>query len=156
MGYKNISWNFQLFARETWSSARHLGLHSSFVYFDNLGIIEAVYFDLSSKIFQDLQQKQFWRIWTLMEYFEYLFICGAIFFLISFLWLLNVTGILDCLKTNSQVKSASHCLQVIVEKSDKILASKQRARNHQTHQIQTVSASTQVTASASNRLRPYS
>ena len=68
MEYKNTFWNFQLFAGKTQSSARHLGLHSSFVHFYNLGIIEAVYFDLSSKIFQDLQQKQFWirRIWTLI------------------------------------------------------------------------------------------
>ena len=95
-----------------------------------------------------------------MEYLEYLVIIAAIFFLISLLWVWNVTGILDCLKTGNQIKSASNCLEVIVGQSDKILASKQRVRkNNQTHQnieVQAVSASTQVSASTSNRLKPYS
>ena len=100
-----------------------------------------------------------------MEFFQYLFICAAVLFLISSIWLLSITGNLDCLKTTSQVKSPYHCLQVIVEKSDRILqASKQRVRNPQHHQIQTACASTQVEpastqvsgASKSNRLRPYS
>ena len=100
-----------------------------------------------------------------MEFFEYLFICGAVLFLISSIWLLSLTGNLDWLKTTSQVKSPYHCLQVIVEKSDRILqASKQRVRNPQHHQIQTSCASTQVEpantqvsgVSKPNRLRPYS
>ena len=40
-----------------------------------------------------------------MELFQYLVIGAAVLFLISLIWLINLTGNLDCLKTNSQVKS---------------------------------------------------
>ena len=58
IGYKNTFRSFQLIAGKTWTSARYLGVHGQFVCFDNLAIIEAVSFDLSSKIFQKLQEKQ--------------------------------------------------------------------------------------------------
>ena len=98
-----------------------------------------------------------------MELFQYLVIGAAVLFSISLIWLINLTGNLDCLKTNSQVRSPYHCLQIIVEKSDKILqASKQTVRNPQYHQIQTSCVSTQVqptqvsSASKPRQLRPYS
>ena len=98
-----------------------------------------------------------------MELFQYLVIGAAVLFLISLIWLINLTGNTDCLKTSNQVKSPYHCLQIIVEKSDKILqASKQTVRNPQHYQIQTSCASTQVepaqvsSASKSRQLRPYS
>ena len=94
-----------------------------------------------------------------MEFFQYLIIGSAVLFLISLVWLINLTGNLDCLKSSNQVKSSHHCLQIIVEKSDKILqASKQRNLLYQP--IQKTSTSTQVETEVSNtkksrQLRPY-
>ena len=88
-----------------------------------------------------------------MQYLEYLVIIAGIFFGLTLLWLWNVTGILDCLKTGNQIKSASNCLEIIIGQSDKILADKSRVKkNNQT--IQNI-GNLAVTASTPNRLKPY-
>ena len=98
-----------------------------------------------------------------MEFFQYLVIGARVLFFISLIWLINLTGNLDCLKNSSQVKSPYHCLSIFVEKSDKILqASRQTVRNSQHHQVQTSCAGSQVqptqvsSASKPRQLRPYS
>ena len=97
-----------------------------------------------------------------MEFFQYLVIGAGVLFFISLIWLINLTGNLDCLKNSSQVKSPYHCLSIIVEKSDKILqASRQTLRNSQHHQVQTSCTSIQVqptqvsSANKPRQLRPY-
>ena len=93
-------------------------------------------------------------IWiSVMQYLEYLVIIAGIFFGLTLLWLWNVTGILDCLKTGNQIKSASNCLEIIITTSDKILADNSRAKkNKQTNQNIGKLA---VTESTPNRLQPY-
>ena len=94
-----------------------------------------------------------------MEFLQYLIIGSAIIFLISLTWLTNLTGIFDCLKNSNQVRSSNHCLQIIVEKSDKILQAS-KTRNLLYQPIQKTSTSTQVETEVSNtkksrQLRPY-
>ena len=97
-----------------------------------------------------------------MEFFQYLVIGAGVLFFISLIWVLNLTGNLDCFKNSSQVKSPYHCLSIIVEKSDKILqASRQPIRNLPHHQVQTSFAGSQVqptqvsSENKSRQLRPY-
>ena len=62
---------------------------------------------------------------------EYLVIISGIFFSLAFLWLLTVVGALDCLR-NSPIKSASHCLSLIIGQSEQVLTNtraKLRQRN---------------------------
>ena len=94
-----------------------------------------------------------------MEFLQYLIIGSAILFLISLTWLINLTGNFDCLKNSSQVRSSNHCLQIIVEKSDKILQAS-KTRNLLYQPIQKTSTTTQVETEVSNtkksrQLRPY-
>ena len=88
-----------------------------------------------------------------MQYLEYMVIAAGLFFGLTFLWLLNVVGFLDCLKSGSQIKSASNCLTLIITQSDKALADTRRARkNLSTNQnTGTLAAS----GSTSNKLQPY-
>ena len=80
-----------------------------------------------------------------MQALEYLLIGSAIFFIVTFFWLLNVIGIFDCFKS-SPVKSAFHCLNLILSQSDQILA-KSSSKLRQTRE--------RVTQSSSNQLVPY-
>ena len=80
---------------------------------------------------------------------EYLVIISGIFFSLTFLWLLRVVGALDCL-VSSPIKSASHCLGLIIGQSEQALTesraklrNKQRNPNHTT-QLQSTSVSSQL------------
>ena len=97
-----------------------------------------------------------------MEFFQYLVIGAGVLFFISLIWVLNLTGNLDCFKNSSQVKSPYHCLSIIVEKSDKILqANRQPVRNSQHQQVITTFAGSQIqptqvsSENKSKQLRPY-
>ena len=97
-----------------------------------------------------------------MEFFQYIVIGAGVLFFISLIWVLNLTGNLDCFKNSSQVKSPYHCLSIIVEKSDRILQSnRQLVRNSQHQQVITTfsgsqSQSSQVsTENKSRQLVPY-
>ena len=80
---------------------------------------------------------------------EYIVIIAGVFFSLTFLWILRVIGALDCL-VSSPVKSATHCLGLIIEQSEQVLTesraklrNKQRNSNHTT-QVQSSSVSTQL------------
>ena len=60
-----------------------------------------------------------------MQALEYLVITSALFFIVTFCWLLNVSGLFDCLKT-SPIKSAFHCLSLITTQCDQVLAKSSR------------------------------
>ena len=77
-----------------------------------------------------------------MQALEYLLIGSAIFFIVTFFWLLNVIGIFDCFKS-SPVKSAFHCLNLILSQSDQILA-KSSSKIRQTRERVTQASSTQL------------
>ena len=70
------------------------------------------------KTVSDLEEIEM-MIWN-MQGLEYMLIGSAIFFLVSFLWLLDTLGLFDCCKSNS-VKSVLHCLNHIITQSDQIL-----------------------------------
>ena len=88
-----------------------------------------------------------------MQYLEYTVIAAGLFFGLTFLWLLNVVGFLDYLKSGAQIKSASNCLTFIISQSDKVLAESRRERRklstNQNTQSQAASGTT------SNKLQPY-
>ena len=80
-----------------------------------------------------------------MQALEYLVITSALFFIVTFCWLLNVSGLFDCLK-NSPIKSAFHCLSLIAIQCDQALAkSSKKVRQRQE----------EVTQSHSNQPLPY-
>ena len=87
-----------------------------------------------------------------MQILEYLVIASGLFFSLTFLWLLNVIGVLDCLKSGAGIKSVSNCLTFDISQSEKILAeSKDRRRQLTNQNTQSQAAS----GSASNQLLPY-
>ena len=89
-----------------------------------------------------------------MEFLQYLIIGSAIIFLISLTWLANLTGLFDCLKNSNQVKSPNHCLQIIVEKSDKILqASKQVSKSKNLPYQPKTSPTTEIQTEATNTIK---
>ena len=96
-----------------------------------------------------------------MEFLQYLILGSAIIFLISLTWLANLTGLFDCIKNSNQVKSSNHCLQIIVERSDKILqASKQVSKSKNLPYQPKTSPTTEIQTEATNtkkarQLRPY-
>ena len=80
-----------------------------------------------------------------MQALEYLVIASAVIFIVTFGWLLNVSGLFDCFK-NSTIKSAFHCLNLIAIQCDQALAkSSKKVRQRQE----------EVTQSHSNQLVPY-
>ena len=84
-----------------------------------------------------------------MQTLEYLVVISGVLFSLTFFWLLIVVGALDCLRT-SPIKSASHCLGLIIAQSEQVLADsraklrhKQRNPNHSTPlhlRLKTISA----------------
>ena len=96
-----------------------------------------------------------------MEFLQYLILGSGIIFLISSIWLANLTGLFDCIKNSNQVKSSNHCLQIIVERSDKILqASKQISKSknlpYQPKNSPTIEIQTETTSQKKVRqLKPY-
>ena len=96
-----------------------------------------------------------------MEYLQYLILGSGIIFLISSIWLANLTGLFDCIKNSNQVKSSNHCLQIIVDRSDKILqASKQISKsknlNSQPKNSHTIDIQAESTSQKKVRqLKPY-
>ena len=83
---------------------------------------------------------------------EYLVIISGVFFSLTFLWLLTVVGALDCLRT-SPIKSASHCLGLIIGQSEQVLTdSRVKLRNKQRN---TSHPAPLHSTSVSNQLVPY-
>ena len=80
-----------------------------------------------------------------MQALEYLVIGSALFFIVTFCWLLNVSGLFDCLKT-SPIKSAFHCLSLITTQCDQVLAKSSRKARQRPEE---------VTQANSNQLVPY-
>ena len=80
-----------------------------------------------------------------MQALEYLVIGSAFFFIVTFCWLLNVSGLFDCLK-NSPIKSAFHCLSLITIQCDQALAKSSRKVRQRPEE---------VTQASSNQLLPY-
>ena len=87
-----------------------------------------------------------------MQILEYLVIISGLFFSLTFFWLLSVTGALDCMRSSS-IKSASHCLSLVIAQSEQILA-ESRTRLRQRNQNNPTQALPQAT-SGSNQLVPY-
>ena len=82
---------------------------------------------------------------------EYIVIIAGVFFSLTFLWLLRVIGALDCL-VSSPVKSAAHCLTLIIGQSEQVLTeSRAKLRNKQRNPNHT----TQAQSSVSTQLVPY-
>ena len=87
-------------------------------------------------------------VWT-MQILEYVIITAGILFTLTFLWLVRVIGFLDCMVTSS-VKSAGHCLTIIIEQSEQVLTeSRAKSRHNQrnsghTNQAKSSSVSTQL------------
>ena len=78
---------------------------------------------------------------------EYIVIIAGVFFSLTFLWL----GALDCL-VSSPVKSAAHCLTLIIGQSEQVLTeSRAKLRNKQRNPNHT----TQAQSSVSTQLVPY-
>ena len=156
-------WGSKLFIEETWPRTKHIWLHCSFSDFVQLSNNHSIHFCMPSKISEELQQDKFWRFWrrNLNGIFSVSRDWSWSFIFYPLIWLINLTGNLDCLKNSSQVKSPYHCLTIIVEKSDKILQSRQTLRNSQHHQVQTSCTSIQVqptqvsSANKPRQLRPY-
>ena len=88
-----------------------------------------------------------------MQILEYLVIVSGLFFSLTFLWLLNVIGALDCMKSGG-IKSASHCLTLVISQSEKILA-ESRTRLRQSSNQNSQSQALPQAASRSNQLLPY-
>ena len=87
-----------------------------------------------------------------MQILEYALIAAGILFTVTFLWLVRVIGFLDCMVTNS-VKSAGHCLTLIIEQSEQVLT---QAREKTRHNRRTSSHPNQAKSTpASNQLIPY-
>ena len=90
-------------------------------------------------------------VWT-MQILEYVIIAAGILFTLTFLWLVRVIGFLDCMVTSS-VKSAGHCLTLIIEQSEQVLT---EAREKSRHNKRTSGHSNQAKSSpVSNQLIPY-
>ena len=87
-----------------------------------------------------------------MQILEYVVITAGILFTLTFLWLVRVIGALDCM-VSSPVKSAAHCLTLIIGQSEQVLTeSRAKLRNKQRNPVQT----TQVqSSSVSTQLIPY-
>ena len=96
-----------------------------------------------------------------MEFLQYLILGSGIIFLISSIWLANLTGLFDCIKNSNQVKSSNHCLQIIVDRSDKILQankqiSKSKNLNSQPKNSHTIDIQAENTSQKKVRqLKPY-
>ena len=88
-----------------------------------------------------------------MQYLEYLVIAAGLFFSLTFVWLLNVIGFLDCLKSGAGIKSASNCLTFVISQSDKVLAESRRERRRLPTNQNTQSQA--ASGTASNQLLPY-
>ena len=87
-----------------------------------------------------------------MQILEYALIAAGILFTVTFLWLVRVIGFLDCMVTNS-VKSAGHCLTLIIEQSEQVLT---QAREKTRHNRRTSSHPNQAKSTpTSNQLIPY-
>ena len=88
-----------------------------------------------------------------MQILEYLVIISGLCFSLTFLWLLSVTGALDCMKS-SGIKSASHCLSLVIAQSEQILA-ESRTRLRQSSNQNNPSQALPQAASGPNQLVPY-
>ena len=87
-----------------------------------------------------------------MQILEYVVITAGIFFSLTFLWLLRVIGALDCMVT-SPVKSAAHCLTLIIGQLEQVLTeSRAKLRNNQRNPGHTTQAKS---SSVSTQLVPY-
>ena len=64
-----------------------------------------------------------------MQILEYALIAAGILFTVTFLWLVRVIGFLDCMVTSS-VKSAGHCLTLIIEQSEQVLTQAREKRHN--------------------------
>ena len=90
-------------------------------------------------------------VWT-MQILEYVIIAAGILFTVTFLWLVRVIGFLDCMVTSS-VKSAGHCLTIIIEQSEQVLT---EAREKSRHNQRTSGHTNQAKSSpVSTQLIPY-
>ena len=100
----------------------------------------------------DLQELEMMMIWNKMQGLEYMLVAAAIFFVVSFLWLLNTLGFYDCCKSNS-VKSALHCITLVITHSDQVLKNLQSAtktrHSRESHKLQTPAST------STNQLIPY-
>ena len=86
-----------------------------------------------------------------MQILEYALIAAGILFTVTFLWLVRVIGFLDCMVTSS-VKSAGHCLTLIIEHSEQVLTqAREKRHNRRTSNHPNQAKSTP----ASNQLIPY-
>ena len=86
-----------------------------------------------------------------MQILEYALIAAGILFTVTFLWLVRVIGFLDCMVTSS-VKSAGHCLTLIIEQSEQVLTQAREKR----HNRRSSSNPTQPKSTpTSNQLIPY-
>ena len=88
-----------------------------------------------------------------MQYLEYMVIAAGLLFGLTFVWLLNVVGFLDFLKSGAQIKSASNCLTFIISQSDKVLTESKRERRRLPTNQNTQSQA--ASGTASNQLLPY-
>ena len=88
-----------------------------------------------------------------MQALQYLLIGSGIFFLVTFMWLLDTLAIFDCMKSNT-VKSAYYCLNLIFSQSDQILKkiAKSVSRPRQTNPRETNLREAQASPS---QLIPY-
>ena len=87
-----------------------------------------------------------------MQILEYVVIAAGILFTLTFLWLVRVIGLLDCMVT-SPVKSAAHCLTIIIEQSEQVLT---EARAKSRHNQRSSGHTTQAKSSpVSTQLIPY-
>ena len=125
--YEISYWDPKFVVTEVWPPSQYLWLHCTFTRILLSSVIDTAHISLSCKTHQNLQPIKIWRFQSNLNGVSPISDNRKrIIFLISLTWLTNLTGIFDCLKNSNQVKSPNHCLQIIVEKSDKILqASKQ-------------------------------
>ena len=86
-----------------------------------------------------------------MQGLEYILVAAAVFFVVSFLFLLNTLGVFDCCKSNN-IKSSLHCLNLIITHSDQVLKEMQSATKtrHSRADIKT------QTQEKSKKLQPHS
>ena len=63
MDHKVTYWESQLFIGETWPWKEYLRLYCNLADFVQSSNIENIHFGMPSKIFEELQQNKFWRLW---------------------------------------------------------------------------------------------
>ena len=63
MDIKVTYWESQLFIGETWPWTKYLRLYCNLADFVQPSNIDNIHFCMPSKIFEELQQNKFWRLW---------------------------------------------------------------------------------------------